>query len=299
MTVLIVGSIALDTIETPVGKVIEVLGGAATYSSVACSFFSKVQVVGVVGEDFPIRHEKIFQQKKIDTEGLVKLQGKTFRWEGKYFTDLNKRETLRTELNVFEKFSPELPEKYRKTEYVFLANIHPSLQLRVLDQVEKPTLVVADTMNLWINTARKDLLKLIPKVDILMLNDEEARMVTGEYQLAKAGRSLLNQGLLAVVIKRGEHGATVFHRQGVFFAPAYPLEDVKDPTGAGDTFAGGFIGYLAKSGKKDFASIKKAAIYGSVLASFAVQEFSLRRLLQINCADINKRFREFKKLVSF
>lgn len=299
MTVLIVGSIALDTIETPAGKVAEVLGGAATYSAVACSFFSKVQVVGVVGEDFPAKHEKIFRQKKIDTEGLAKLRGKTFRWAGKYFTDLNRRETLKTELNVFEKFSPELPNNYRKTKYVFLANIHPSLQLKVLDQVSKPKLVVADTMNLWINTARKDLIKLIPKVDILMLNDEEARMVTGEYSLARAGRKLLEQGLLAAVIKRGEHGATVFHRQGVFFAPAYPLEDVKDPTGAGDTFAGGFIGYLAKSGKKNFAAIKKAAIYGSVLASFAVQEFSLQRLLEINCVDINKRFREFKKLVSF
>jgi len=299
MKVLIVGSIALDTIETPSGKVIEVLGGAATYSSIAASFFAPVQLVGVVGDDFPQAHEKIFQRKKIDTAGLTKLTGKTFRWEGKYPADLNQRETLRTELNVFERFAPVLPESYRDTRYIFLANIHPSLQARVLDQAKSPKLVVCDTMNLWINTAREDLEKLIPRVNILMLNDEEARMLTGEYQLARAGKSLLKKGLLAIVIKRGEHGATVFHRQGVFFAPAYPLEDVKDPTGAGDSFAGGFIGYLAKSGRQSFAELKRAAIYGSVLASFTVQEFSLKRLLQIKPADIEKRFREFKKLVSF
>lgn len=299
MTVLIVGSIALDSIETPAGKADEVLGGAATYSSVAAGFFTRVQVVGVVGEDFPKRHENVFKHKKIDTAGLVRLPGKTFRWAGKYHIDLNQRETLRTELNVFEKFAPVLPESYRKTKYIFLANIHPALQLRVLHQVTKPGLVVADTMNLWINTARKDLDRLIKQVDILMLNDEEARMITGEHQLARAGRRLLNLGLIAAVIKRGEHGATVFHREGVFFAPAYPLEDVKDPTGAGDTFAGGFIGHLAKTGKHDFNTIKRASIYGSVLASFAVQEFSLKRLLQIKQSDISKRYREFHKLVSF
>jgi hypothetical protein len=299
MTVLIVGSIALDTIETPVGKVVEVLGGAATYSSIACSFFSKTRVVGVVGEDFPPAYEKIFQKRKIDTAGLARLPGKTFRWEGKYLRDLNQRETLRTELNVFERFAPDLPAAYRSTPYIFLANIHPSLQLRVLDQVRSPKLVVCDTMNLWINSARRELEELVSRVDILMLNDEEARMLTGEYQLAKAGRHLLKQGLSAAVIKRGEHGATVFHRHGVFFAPAYPLEDVQDPTGAGDSFAGGFIGWLAKSGRKNFSEFKRAAIYGSVLASFAVQEFSLKRLLQIKSSDINQRFREFKNLVSF
>jgi len=299
MKVLIVGSIALDTIESPAGKVIEVLGGAATYSAVSASFFAPVQLVGVVGDDFPEQFEKIFQLKKIDTAGLEKLAGKTFRWEGKYLTDLNKRETIKTELNVFDRFSPVLPESYRNTRYIFLANIHPSLQIKVLDQVKSPKLVVADTMNLWINTAREELEKLIPRVHILMLNDEEARMLTGEYSLAKAGRKLLSLGLLSAVIKRGEHGATVFHKQGVFFAPAYPLEDVKDPTGAGDSFAGGFMGYLAKTGKHSFAEVKRAAIYGSVLASFAVQEFSLKRLLQIKPPDIIQRFREFKRLVSF
>jgi len=276
-----------------------VLGGAAVYSSVACTFFSKVQIIGVVGQDFPPHHEKIFRQKKIDTTGLLKIPGKTFRWEGKYFSDLNKRETLRTELNVFDRFSPDLPASYGDTRYIFLANIHPSLQLKVLDQVKSARLVVADTMNLWIRTARKDLDKLIARLNILMLNEEEARMLTNEYQLARAGRKLLSRGLTAVVIKRGEHGATVFHRQGVFFAPAYPLLDVKDPTGAGDSFAGGFVGYLAKSGKQTFPEIKRAAVYGSVLASFAVQEFSLKRLLQIKNPDIQKRFREFKNLVSF
>jgi len=299
MTVLIVGSIALDTIETPAGKVIEVLGGAAVYSSMAASFFSKVQMVGVVGRDFPAKYERIFKQKKIDTHGLIRLAGKTFRWEGKYFQDLNQRETLRTELNVFEQFSPELPENYRRTKYVFLANIHPSLQLKVLGQVKSPDLVVCDTMNLWIKTAASELDELISKVHILMLNDEEARMLSGEYQLARAGRNLLDKGLTAVVIKRGEHGATVFHKQGVFFAPAYPLEDVKDPTGAGDSFAGGFIGYLSKNQRQSFAEIKAAAVYGSVLASFAVQEFSVKRLLEINYSDIEQRFKEFKKLVSF
>ncbi len=296
---LIVGSIALDSIETPAGKVAEVLGGAATYSSVAASFFAPVQLVGVVGEDFPKRHEKIFRPRKIDTLGLERLPGKTFRWAGKYFSDLNQRETLLTELNVFDRFSPVLPESYRGTNYIFLANIHPALQLKVLDQVKSPKLIVADTMNLWIATALEDLNKLIARIDILMLNDEEARMLTGEYSLAKAGKKLLGRGLLAAVIKRGEHGATVFHKQGVFFAPAYPLEDVKDPTGAGDSFAGGFVGYLARSGKKTFSEIKRAAIYGSVLASFTVQEFSLKRLLSIKPVDIEKRFREFKKLVSF
>jgi sugar/nucleoside kinase (ribokinase family) len=299
MSLLIVGSIALDTIETPSGRVVEVLGGAATYSSVAAAHFADVQVVGVVGEDFPPQYEKMLRDRKIDTLGLAKLEGKTFRWEGKYFTDLNKRETIRTELNVFEQFDPELPELYKNTKYIFLANIHPSLQLRVLEQVKAPKLVVCDTMNLWINTALKDLEKLVKKVDIIMLNDEEARMLTGEYSLAKAGANLLKRGLTAAVIKRGEHGATVFHRQGVFFAPAYPLEDVKDPTGAGDTFAGGFAGYLAKTGKKTFADIKLAAIYGSVLASFSVEEFSLKKLLTIKKPQIDKRFREFKKLVSF
>jgi len=299
MKVLIVGSVALDTIETPAGKAVEVLGGAATYSSVACSFFASAGIVAVVGEDFPAKYEKLLRARGIDTSGLARLPGRTFRWGGKYLKDVNKRETLFTELNVFEKFSPELPKPYRDAEYVFLANIHPALQFHVLDQVKSPRLIVCDTMNLWINTARKELEKLIPRVDVLMLNDEEARLLTGEFNLARAGHSLLKQGLLAAVIKRGEHGATVFHRRGVFFAPAYPLEDVKDPTGAGDTFAGGFIGYLAKSGRKDFAELKRAAVYGSVLASFAVQEFSLKRLLKITRADINRRFKEFHQLVSF
>jgi len=299
MTILIVGSIALDTIETPVGKVVEALGGAAVYSAVSARFFSPVKIIGVVGEDFPETYLKILTQQNIDLKGLVKLPGKTFRWEGKYLEDFNQRETIKTELNVFEKFKPELNDDHKTTEYIFLANIHPELQMAVLKQVHSPKLIVCDTMNLWIKTARRELEELVKKVDILMLNDEEARLFTGKSQLAQAGRVLLEKGLSAVVIKRGEHGATVFHKEGIFFAPAYPLEEVKDPTGAGDSFAGGFIGYLAKTGKKDFPTLKRAAIYGSVLASFTVQEFSLKRLLEIKAQDIRERFKLFKSLVSF
>jgi len=299
MTILIVGSIALDTIETPVGKVVEALGGAAVYSGVSASFFNPVKIIGVVGEDFPESYLKALGQRNIDLKGLVKLPGKTFRWEGKYLEDFNQRETIRTELNVFEQFKPELEDKHKSIGYVFLANIHPLLQLEVLKQVRSPKLVVCDTMNLWIKTTRRELEELLTQIDILMLNDEEARLLTGKFQLAQAGRYLLEKGLLAVVIKRGEHGATVFHKQGIFFAPGYPLEEVKDPTGAGDSFAGGFIGYLAKTGKKNFSTLKRASIYGSVLASFTVQEFSLKKLLEVKAQDIRERFKLFKQLVSF
>ena len=299
MTILIVGSIALDTIETPVGKVVEALGGAAVYSGVSASFFNPVKIIGVVGEDFPESYLKALGQRNIDLKGLVKLPGKTFRWEGKYLEDFNQRETIRTELNVFEQFKPELEDKHKSIGYVFLANIHPLLQLEVLKQVRSPKLVVCDTMNLWIKTTRRELEELLTQIDILMLNDEEARLLTGKFQLAQAGRYLLEKGLLAVVIKRGEHGATVFHKEGIFFAPGYPLEEVRDPTGAGDSFAGGFIGYLAKTGKKNFSTLKRAAIYGSVLASFTVQEFSLKKLLEVQVQDIRERFKLFKQLVSF
>ncbi len=299
MAILIVGSVALDTIETPLGKVIEVLGGAAVYSAVSASFFAPVKLIGVVGEDFPEEYLKILSERNIDLTGLVRLPGKTFRWEGKYLEDMNQRQTIRTELNVFEQFKPELKEDHKSLSYVFLANIHPELQLEVLEQVEEPELVVCDTMNLWINTAREKLEEVLSQVDILLLNDEEARLLTREYQLARAGRKLLERGLKAVVIKRGEHGATIHTREGIFFAPAYPLEIVKDPTGAGDSFAGGFIGYLWQEGRSDFSELKKAGIYGSVVASFTVEEFGLKRLLEVSKEDIEQRFREFKELVSF
>ena len=299
MAILIVGSIALDTIETPLGKVIEVLGGAAVYSAVSASFFAPVKIIGVVGEDFPEEYLKLLSEKNIDLKGLVKLPGKTFRWEGKYLEDMNQRQTIRTELNVFEQFKPTLHEEHRSLSYVFLANIHPQLQLEVLEQVENPELVVCDTMNLWINTARRELEEVLARVDILLINDEEARLLTKEYQLARAGRKLLERGLKAVVIKRGEHGATIHTKEGIFFAPAYPLEVVKDPTGAGDSFAGGFIGYLWQVGKADFSELKRAGIYGSVVASFTVEEFGLKRLLEISKKDIEQRFEEFKELVAF
>jgi sugar/nucleoside kinase (ribokinase family) len=299
MSILVVGSIALDTVETPFGKVEEALGGSAVYFGVSASHFTDVKLVGVVGEDFPDEHVALLKKHKIDTEGLKKVPGKTFRWKGNYSYDLNQANTLKTELNVFGSFRPEIPQRFKKSEYVFLANIDPELQLEVLRQVSKPKVVACDTMNFWIERKRAALIKLLKYVDILTINEAEARQLTGENNLIKATKSIFAWGPGAIVVKRGEYGALFFTKNQIFSAPAYPLEVIFDPTGAGDSFAGGFMGYLAACDKKDQCNLRRAMIFGSVMASYNVEDFSLRRLSSLKKSDINKRFNSFKDLTHF
>src|SRR6187551_1914709 len=276
MSVLVVGSIAIDTVKTPVEEHSELLGGSASYAALAASFFSPVRLVGIVGDDFPKSEFDFWTSRKIDTEGVQRVKGKTFRWSGEYSWDLNMRETRSINLNVFEDFKPELPDTYRQTDFVLLANIAPSLQTHVLEQMERPRFVVADTMDLWIETARSDLDALLRRVDLLILNDSDAREMTKETSLIKAGRRIRQMGPRYVAIKKGEHGALLFGEDEFFSCGAYPLEDIHDPTGAGDTFAGGIAGYLAsKKVDPTFAELRRAIIYGSVLASFNVEAFSL------------------------
>jgi sugar/nucleoside kinase (ribokinase family) len=299
MNVLVVGSVALDTLETPSGKREEMLGGSATYFSVSCSNFAPVRLVAVVGEDFPPAHLKLLREKGIDTEGLEVRPGKTFRWGGSYLSDLNQADTHFTHLNVFETFQPSLPPGWEKTDGVFLANIDPVLQLQVLDQMKRPQLVAGDTMNLWIKTKPDRVKDAIERMDLLFINDAEARQLTQEANLPKAARRLLAMGPRFVVIKKGEHGAVLYSRKETFCAPALPLEKVVDPTGAGDTFAGGCVGYIARRGCFAPAVLRRAVIYGSVMASFAVEDFSLNRLRRVGKADIVARYQRFKKLTCF
>lgn len=299
MAVLIVGSVALDTVETPFGKREDALGGAATFFSCAASYFDQPQIVAVVGEDFPEEHIELLRSRGVDLDGLEIQPGKTFRWSGKYGYDLNQRDTLSTDLNVFEHFHPRLPEKYKETEFVFLGNIHPSLQLEVLEQVTSPKFVACDTMNLWIETERDTLCKLIGKVDGILINDSEARELANEPNLARAARVIQDMGCLKVVIKKGEHGCLFFTPHSHFSAPAYPLDSVNDPTGAGDAFAGGFMGYLARHGKLDDLSIRRAIIYGSVLASFTVEQFSVDRIAALSNEEIEARYKEFQEITTF
>lgn len=301
MSVLIVGSIGLDTVKTPVEEHSDLLGGSASYAAAAASYFSTVRLVGIVGSDFPQSEFDFWKSRKIDTAGVQRADGKTFRWSGEYMWDMNTRETRATELNVFETFEPKLPADYRKTDFVLLANIAPSLQSHVLKQLEKPRFVVADTMNLWLEIARADLDALLPKVDLLILNDSEARQMTKETSLIKAGRAIRKMGPRYVAIKKGEHGALLFGDNEFFSCGAYPLEDIHDPTGAGDTFAGGMAGYLAGTvgGKITFTDLRKAMIYGSVLASFCVEAFSLERLRRLNMDQINERYEAFKMMSQF
>lgn len=296
---LVVGSLGLDTLETPFGRVENVLGGSAAYFSLAASLYAPVQLVAVVGEDFPDEHVKLFEARGIDLAGLERAVGRTFRWGGKYHYDLNARDTIFTELGVFEHFHPKLPASYRQAQHVFLANIHPSLQLEVLEQVDQPRLTALDSMNLWINTAREELTTAISRANIVTINDSEAREYAEERNLFAAARRLLDLGPRAVVVKKGEHGALLIWRDGVFFAPAYPLEDVVDPTGAGDAFAGGFLGFLARSGDFSPGSIKKAMIHGSVVASFTVEAFGTERLAQVCYDDLVGRYRAFQELTTF
>jgi sugar/nucleoside kinase (ribokinase family) len=301
MSVLVVGSIAIDTVKTPVEEHSELLGGSASYAALAASFFSPVRLVGIVGNDFPKSEFNFWRSRKIDSEGVQRVNGKTFRWSGEYSWDLNTRQTRSIDLNVFKDFKPELPETYRQTDFVLLANIAPSLQTHVLEQMERPRFVVADTMDLWIETARSDLDALLRRVDLLILNDSEAREMTKETSLIKAGRRIQKMGPAQVAIKKGEHGALLFGEDDRFFScGAYPLEDIHDPTGAGDTFAGGMAGYLAGTVKKvHFNDLRKAMIYGSVLASFCVEAFSLERLRSLSLEEIAKRYEMFKLMSQF
>lgn len=299
MSVLVVGSIALDDIKTPLEEHKNLLGGSASYGSVSASFFSPVSLVGIVGDDFPKEHVDLFKKRNIDLEGLQIVTGNTFRWSGEYMWDMNTRETRSVDLNVFEHFTPTLPETYKKTPIVLLANIAPDLQHHVLDQISLPRFVVADTMDLWINIAKPRLIELLARVHMLILNDGEARQLTGETSLIKAARKLRELGPKYVAIKKGEHGCLLFGGEGNFFScPAYPLEDIHDPTGAGDTFAGGLAGYLASCDEAEvtFESLCRAVVYGSVLASYNVEAFSLERLKTVTTQQIAERYDDFRKM---
>jgi len=301
LSLLVVGSLALDTIETPFGKVERALGGSATYISVAASYFIQpVRLVGVVGHDFPQENLDFFREKDIDLEGLqVKENGRTFFWHGKYDFDLNKRESLTTELNVFAEFNPIVPESFRKSPYVCLGNINPELQMKVLFQIQKPKLVVADTMNFWIETKYDQLLEMLKHIDILIINDSEARELSREANLVKAAHRIQAMGPSILIIKKGEHGALLFTQSEIFTAPAYPLESIYDPTGAGDTFAGGFIGYLAQTDDLTSENLKRAVIYGSAVASYVVEKFSIDGIRNLSLIDIKDRFNDFMKFSSF
>lgn len=299
MSLLVVGSVALDSVETPFGKADEVLGGSANYFSASASHQTPVQLVGVVGSDYPVEKLEPLKARGVDFAGLERAEGESFRWRGRYRHDLNSAETLETRLGVFSHFKPKLPEKFVNADYVFLANIDPRLQLDVLRQVKKPKLVACDTMNFWIESRRPDLLELLKHVDLITLNDGEARQLTEKANLVHAARWILERGPRTVLIKKGEHGAFMFTKDTVFFAPAYPLESVFDPTGAGDSFAGGFMGYLARTNDLSEANLRRAVIVGSAMGSFVVEGFSITRLLEVTRSDIEKRVAEFHRLVTF
>jgi sugar/nucleoside kinase (ribokinase family) len=292
-----VGSVALDSVTTPFGKVHEVLGGSATYFSYSASFFTNVRLVATVGDDFPDEHLALLRGRGVDTVGLQRSRGRTFRWVGEYGYDLNEARTIDTQLNVFADFRPMLPGALRKTPFLFLANIAPELQLEVLRQMERPQLVALDTMNFWIQGKRDDLLRVLAEVDVLLINDGEARQLAREANLIKAARMIIDLGPKTVVIKRGEYGALMVSNGQFFFVPAYPLESVFDPTGAGDTFAGGFMGYLASQGVVDQPAVRRAIVYGSVMASFTVEDFSLTRLTRLTPPEVDRRYAAFQELV--
>lgn len=301
MSLLVVGSVALDTVETPFGSVKEALGGSAVYISVAASYFTApIRLVGVVGGDFPKEHMKFMESRKIDLDGLQIIEkGKTFRWGGKYHYDLNVRDTLFTELNVFKNFDPIIPAGFEVSSYVCLGNIDPVLQLQVLNQIKKPRLVVGDTMNYWIETKMKELTKTMKSMDVLIVNDSEARLLTHEPNLIKAAKKIIKMGPRIIIIKKGEHGAMLVTEETIFSAPAYPLETIFDPTGAGDSFAGGFIGWLARTDDLSTENLKRAVVYGSALASFCVEKFSVDSLRDLNSLKIRDRFHSFMDLSRF
>lgn len=299
MEILVVGSIALDNIRTPFGEVKNSLGGSATHFSCVASYFSQVNIVGVVGTDFPEEYLEFLRKKHINIDGLQQVDGKTFRWSGYYDYDLNTAHTLDTQLNVFETFKPHLPDHYKDSDVVFLANIDPDLQLSVLEQTNSPKLKAIDTMNFWIEHKKESLKKVIRQVDFVLMNDSEARELVGTYHLVEAARTILSWGPEVVILKKGEHGALMFTKKGHFAAPAFPLEEIKDPTGAGDSFAGGFLGYLANTEDFSHQNLRKAVIYGSAMASFNVEGFSMERTKSLTLEDIKERFLHFKEITYF
>lgn len=299
---LIVGTVAFDTIETPFGKIEKTMGGAANYIAIAASQFSlNSAIVSIVGEDYPKSFLNLLEEKNVDISAIETIKGgKSFFWSGKYHNDMNTRDTLDTQLNVLSSFKPVISEKFKDAEVLMLGNLHPKVQLEVLEQMQqKPKLVVLDTMNYWMQHTWDLLMQIIAKVDVITINDEEARQLTGEYSLVKAAQKIMLMGVKYVVIKKGEHGALLFYQNEVFFAPALPLEEVFDPTGAGDTFAGGFVGYLAKTDDISFENMKNAIIYGSTLASFCVEKFGTERMLSVTKDEISKRLLQFKELTQF
>jgi sugar/nucleoside kinase (ribokinase family) len=299
MSLLVVGSVALDSIETPFGSVTDALGGSATFFSAAASLYCGVQLVGVVGSDFPMGDLGFLEQRGVDLTGLEQGEGESFRWSGVYSFDLNSRETLETRLGVFADFEPKIPDPFRDAEWIFLGNIDPVLQLDVLEQVRSPRFVACDTMNFWIEGRRAELLRLLNRVDLLMVNDSEARELSGDYNLLRAARWIQAQGPQMVIVKKGEHGAMLFTKDFVFFAPGYPLEEVFDPTGAGDAFAGGFLGYLARAASSDPVHLRRAMIYGSAMGSFAVEKFGVDRLVDLSAREVHDRVCKFQELTAF
>jgi sugar/nucleoside kinase (ribokinase family) len=296
MPVLVVGSVGIDHIKTQTEDHPELLGGSASYAAVAASFYAPVRLVGVVGGDFPAAHRALYEAKQIDLEGLEVAKGKTFRWTGEYEADMNNRKTLSLALNVFEHFSPKIPAAYRETDFVLLANIAPSLQAKVLDQIARPKFVVADTMDLWIEIARQDLLDLLKRVDMLILNDSEAKALAEEGNVIKAGKKLLGFGPRYIVVKKGEHGSVLFSADAIHALPAFPLEGVFDPTGAGDCFAGALVGHCAAKGDASFATVREALVQATLVASFNVEAFSLKRLESLTAAEIAARTAQFKEI---
>lgn len=292
------GTIALDTVKTPFGRKENILGGSAVYFSLASNFFTKCGIIGIIGNDFPQEHLNFLKSKGIDTKGIEKMEGKTFRWEGYYEYDMNEAHTIKTELNVLETFDPKIPKEYKNSKFLFLANTDPELQLQVLEDI-KPAYSFCDTMNFWIQHKKKPLEKVLKKVDIAIINEGEARMFWDEPNLIKCGRNFLKMGVDRLIIKKGEHGALYFSENSFFSAPAYPLENLVDPTGAGDSFAGGTVGHLAKHEKVDDNAIKKSMILGSVVASYMVEDFSIERIKNITSEDINQRYQEFRNIVAF
>jgi sugar/nucleoside kinase (ribokinase family) len=299
MSLLVVGSVALDTVETPFGRAEDALGGSATFFAASASWFCPVRLVGVIGDDFPAGSLDFLAEREVDLSGLERAAGESFRWAGVYNYDLSSRETLDTRLGVFADFAPRIPDAFRDTEWVFLGNIDPELQIDVLEQIQKPRLVACDTMNFWIGGKRDALLELLEKVDLLLVNDSEARELSGDFNLARAARWIQARGPRYVIVKKGEHGAILFTPSSVFFAPGYPLEEVFDPTGAGDAFAGGLMGYLARCGRAEDADLRRAVIHGSVMGSFAVERFSVDRFRDLTQDEIETRVRQFREMTSF
>jgi sugar/nucleoside kinase (ribokinase family) len=295
--IVVIGTVAFDSVRTPFGEAPDVLGGSATFFAMAARLFTPVRLVAIVGHDFPARHLKAFEEAGIDLEGLIRADGNTFRWKGEYEDNMNVRHTLETHLNVLADFRAELPASYRNTPFVFLANINPDLQHRVLDQLQKPKLVCCDTMNLWIINQRKDLEKVLERIDFFIISEEEAQILTKEHNVVKAAREILRMGSFSLIIKRGGYGAILFTQNREIFAiPAYPLENVVDPTGAGDTFAGGFLGYLASRGKWDLDTVQRAMVYGNITASFAVEGFSIEKLADLTRQAIRDRLSDFLRM---